>query len=170
MSVAISCIGLDCPNYLTLPSSEGVDQNTSKGLIRAITKGISKLWASESITFGRSCDEAFSALAEVYTEASSADWDGYGANAVSADAYEEAKKIINLLPSSIPSPEFLPEPTGEIGFEWRKGKGQVFVVSVKGKNKLNYAGIFGGNKVHGSEYFDETLPTAIMEYLKRLYL
>lgn len=170
MSVAISCIGIDCPNYLTLPSSQGVDQNTSKGLIRAITKGISKLWASESITFGSSCQEVFSALEEVYKEASSADWDGYGANAVSVDAYEEAKKIINLLPSSIQAPDLLAEPTGEIGFEWRKGKGQVFVISVKGKNKINYAGVFGGNKVHGSEYFDETLPIVVVDHLRRLYL
>jgi hypothetical protein len=42
---------------------------------------------------------------EVYKECSGADWDGYGAVAVTPDAYEEAKRIIDLLPSSIRLPE-----------------------------------------------------------------
>lgn len=66
-------------------------------------------------------------------------------------------------------PEIVAEPTGEIGFEWRRGRGRVFVLSVGGKHRITYAGIFGGNKIHGSEYFEETLPFVIIQHLRRLY-
>jgi len=106
---------------------------------------------------------------EVYRECSCADWDGYGALAVTRDAYEEAKKIIDLLPSSIQMPEIVPEPTGEIGFEWRQGRGRIFIMSVNGRHRISYAGIFDGNKTHGFEHFEETLPSVVTEQVRRLY-
>jgi len=169
MSIAVPCIGFDCPSFLTMPSGEGTDQGSSKKIVSDIRRVIAKMWGSESITFGRPLDDALASLVDVYKECSRSDWDAYGAVAVSSDAYEEAKKIINLLPSSIQMPDIVAEPTGEIGFEWRRGRGQIFVFSVGGKHRINYAGIFGGNKIHGSEYFEETLPMAIIEHLRRLY-
>ena len=169
MSVAVQCIGFDCPNFLTRPSSEGVDQGSSKRIVERIIEEVNKLRGSESMTFGRPLDEILTSLLEIYRECSHAGWDGYGASAVTEDAYEEARKIINLLPSSIKMPEIVAEPTGEMGFEWRRGRGQVFVLSVGGKHRITYAGIFGGNKIHGSEYFEETLPMVIIEHLRRLY-
>lgn len=169
MSIAIPCIGFDCPNFLTKPSSEGFDQGSSKRIFERIIEEIDKLRGSESMTLGRPLDEVLNSLNEVYRECSQAGWDGYSASAVTEDAYEEARKIINLLPSSIRIPEIVAEPTGEIGFEWRRGRGQVFVLSVGGKHRITYAGIFGGNKMHGSEYFEETLPYAIIQHLRRLY-
>lgn len=117
-----------------------------------------------------SLDDVFTSLFEVYKDCSQPDWDGHDAVAISEDVYEEAKKIINLLPSAIPMPEIVAEPNGDIGFEWRRDKGQVFAISVGGKHRITYAGIFSGNKVHGSEYFEETLPLAIIQHLRRLYL
>jgi hypothetical protein len=169
MSVAIQCIGFDCPSFLIRPSNEGFDQQSSKKIIESIKAGIAGIWRSESMTFGRLLDETLISLLEVYKECSNEDWDGYGATAITEDAYKEARKIINLLPSSIKMPEIIAEPAGEIGFEWRKGKGNVFIISVGGKHRINYAGIFGGNKTHGSEYFEETIPSIIIERLSRLY-
>jgi len=169
MSVAVSCIGFDCPSFLTMPSSEGIDQNSSKKIVQGIRDEIAKMWGSESITFGRSIDEAFDALIDLCNQCSVADWDGYGAAAITLETFDEAKKIIRLLPSSMPIPDIIAEPTGEIGFEWCKKKGRVLVISVGGKHRINYAGIFGGSKVHGSEYFDETLPLIIIEHFRRLY-
>jgi len=169
MSNAVQCIGFDCPSFLTRPSSEGLDQDSSRKIIQNIKREIANMWGSESITFGHSLDDALVSLFEVYKECSEVDWDGYGASAITKDAYEEARKIINLLPSSIIMPDIVAEPTGEIGLEWRKGRKQVFVISVSGKHRINYAGIFGGNKTHGTEYFEETLPAIIIEHLRRLY-
>jgi len=169
MSVAVQCIGFDCPSFLTQPSSEGIDHSSSKKIVKNIRSEIAKLWGSESMTFGRPLDEVLTSLLEVYKECSSADWDSYGAVGVTSDAYEEAKRIIDLLPSSIQMPEIVAEPTGEIGFEWRGGRGRIFIMSVNGRHRISYAGIFDGNKTHGSEHFEETLPSVVIEHLRRLY-
>ena len=124
---------------------------------------------SESMTFGQPLDQVLTSLLKVCKECSCAGWDGYGAVAVTPDAYEEAKKIIDLLPSSIQMPEIVPEPTGEIGFEWRRGQGRIFIISVNGSHRISYAGIFDGNESHGSEYYEETLPSVVIEHVRRLY-
>lgn len=109
-------------------------------------------------------------LKEVYSECSEHDWDNYGANPITETAYLEAERFINSLPIlDFPSPEIVPEPSGEIGFEWNRGKNQIFVASVNGNNEIIYAGIFGPNKVHGTEYFGDSLPSIIITNLKRLY-
>ena len=51
-------------------------------------------------------------LFEVYKECSEPDWDGYGASPISEEAYGEAFKIIDSLPSGINMPEITCEPTG----------------------------------------------------------
>lgn len=163
MSIAIPCAGFDCPSYLTRPSGVGYSGNYEK-----IADEIAEMWSPQSITFGGPLGDALTALFAVYKECLKADWDGYGAAAINSDAYEEAKKIIKLLPSSIRMPEIVAEPNGEIGLEWRRGKGQIFVMSVSGRHRINYAGLFSGNTIHGSEYFDENLPVRIIEHLRRL--
>jgi hypothetical protein len=165
MSVAIPCIGSDCPSFLAKPS--GVV--TSSGNFEKIADQIAEMWSSQSITFGGPLGATLMSLLTVYKECSRADWDGYGAIAITADAYEEAIKIIKLLPSSIHMPEIVAEPSGEVGLEWRRGRGQIFVMSVSGRHKIIYAGLFSGNTIHGSEYFGETLPSRIIEHLRRLY-
>lgn len=168
MSVAVPYTGIDCPSFRIPPSGKSLDQDSSQNMIDHILEVITKTWNSENITFGHTLDETFLSLLEVYKDCSRENWDGYGALAIPYDAYEEAKKIINLLPSSIQIPEITAEPNGEIGFEWRRGKGQIFVISIGGKHRINYAGIFGDNKTHGSEYFEETIPSVIIENLRRL--
>lgn len=124
-----------------------------------------------SETLGRPREEALQSLNEVFEECSEEGWDGYDALPITEDAYIEAIRFIESLPltSFIPMPEIVPEPSGEIGLEWYRGKRQVFVASVRGRNEIVYAGLFGVNKPHGTEYFGDTLPSVILENLKRLY-
>ena len=122
----------------------------------------------ESVSLGRL--DIFDSLFEIYRRCAVEDWDGYGALPINENAYTEAIKLIELLPSSLPMPEITAEPSGEIGMEWRKGKRQIFVVSLSGKNTLTYAGIFGINKAHGTEYFGESIPHVIIENIRRLHL
>lgn len=169
-NLAVQCIGSDCPPFWTMPSGVGFDQDSSGKIVSNLKRAIAQLRGTDTITYGRPLDEMHSTLVEIYRECSRADWDGYGADAITESAYEEAKKIIDVLSSSsIPAPEIVAEPSGEIGFEWRREKGKVFVISVSGKHRITYAGIFAGNKVHGSEYFEDTLPFAIRQHLRRLY-
>lgn len=130
---------------------------------------VSQAITNEHLSNGRPLEEARESLFEVYEESSEADWDGYGASPVTKDAVDEAWRLIQLLPAFVPVPEILAEPTGEIGLEWYKGSDLAFVVSCSGKNILTYAGIFGSNKIHGTEYFGGSLPSIIIQNLRRLY-
>lgn len=164
MSMAVQCI--DYPSFYAIPSGIGFSDDF-KDLVRNIKNQIQKI--CEPLTIGRPLEEAVKSLLDIYKECSEENWDGYNALPITADAFEEARNIIKLLPTSVPMPEILAEPGGEIGFEWRKGDRLVFVLSVGGKHKINYTGIFGSNKLHGSEYFGESLPSVIIGNLGRLY-
>ncbi len=109
-------------------------------------------------------------LDELFEECSEQNWDEYEAVPISHETYSEAIKLVNLLPASYPQPDISPEPDGGIGFEWYKEKGYTFVISVYGKNAISFAGIFGrGNEIHGTEIFNNIVPSFIHESLKRLF-
>jgi hypothetical protein len=166
MSSAISCT--DCTSFSVFPSiGFGAD---FEGLRKYYDKIVGTLREAE--TLGRPLDEALESLTEVYKECSEENWDGYGALPITEDAYREAERLIKSLPltSFIPMPEITPEPNGELGLEWYKENRKTFVVSVSGKNEIVFAGLFGVNRVHGTEYFGDILPHIIIENLKRLYL
>ncbi len=55
---------------------------------------------------------------ETYQECSEEGWDGYGARPVTQETYDEAVRFLGALPSWLPTPEIVPEPDGDIGFEW----------------------------------------------------
>ena len=151
MSVAVQCV--ECPSFY-FPFNKEFSKR--------------EIWKTTA-TIGRPFEEARQSLKVLSRECSEANWDGYNALPITENTFEEARKIIELLPTSIPMPEILAEPGGEIGFEWRKGQKLIFVISVEGKYRINYAGIFGSNKIHGSEYFGEMLPSVVIENLRRLF-
>ena len=115
-------------------------------------------------------DLALEELEKVYEECSEANWDGYGAMPISRETYSEARKLLRMMPSSLPRPDISAEPDGEITFEWYKEKYSVVVISVGGNNLITYAGLFGkSNKIHGTEYFADELPEIICHCIRRLF-
>ncbi len=117
----------------------------------------------------RHLGEVLKALGEVYEECSEDNWDGYGASAVGVDTYLESQRFLQLLPTTIPFPEITVEPDGEIAFEWFEGPRRVLSISVGSENILTYAGLFGINKTHGTDYFGDVLPATIVSNLQRLF-
>jgi hypothetical protein len=112
---------------------------------------------------------ALDALRETYQECYEGNWDGYGAHPVLQATYDEAVRFLNALPSWLPTPEIVPEPSGDIGFEWNFGKNRVFVASVNGTNRITYAGLLGtGNKANGTEVFDGSIPQALVDHISRI--
>ena len=105
----------------------------------------------------------------VYHECSEQDWDSYDGMPISDKTFWEAVKLICLLPQDLPSPEVMPEPTGEIAFEWYKDRKHVFVISVGGKERISYAGLFGRHsQTHGVEYLPDRFPQSIINNIRRL--
>lgn len=107
----------------------------------------------------------------IFQECSQENWDGYDAAPISKKTYFEAKKFIEMLRSlPFPLPEILPEPDGQIGFEWYKEKNNSFTVSLTEKNLIYYAGLFGENsETCGKEKFNDSIPKVISDNLSRLF-
>jgi len=162
MSTAIYCT--DCRSITSFPNI-GFGKDV-KGLRDYFAEIISELTRAETLGLQ---NQALRSLSEVFNECSDEGWDGYEAFPISENAYFEAKRLIMNLPITIPMPEITPEPNGELALEWAKGSRQVFVASVSGKNEIVYAGLFGTNKTHGTEYFGDSVPPAILGNLKRLF-
>ena len=70
---------------------------------------------------------------------------------------------------NVPIPDISADPDGDISLEWRKEHRFTFVVSINGQGLISYAGLFGKNKIHGTEYFGQEMPPSIIFNLRRLY-
>lgn len=141
----------------------------SQGLQRSFDDMVVNLRKAVTWNYLGNTPDAFSALLETYQECYEENWDGYDAMPISQAALSEAERFLGALPSWIPAPEIVPEPDGDIGFEWNRGKDWVFVASVNGTNRITYAGLFGiGNKTHGTELFDGSIPKTLSDLIARL--
>ena len=114
--------------------------------------------------------DPISALYELYDQCNVQNWDGEGAEAIPFDAVEEAEQLLYLLPSSIPTPEFVPEPTGAIAFEWYQARDRLYLLSVDGTKSIQFAALIGrGNELHGRVNFEGTLPSIIIGHLRMFF-
>jgi hypothetical protein len=165
MSTATYCP--DCPNILSFPMV-GFSADFAR-LNKILRREFSEIRSTE--TFAQQ-DNTLQLLNAITEECSAPNWDGYDAQPIREEAYVEAYRLILSLPTTsfIPMPDITPMPNGDIALEWSKGSRRTFVASVSGHNEITYAGLFGVNTTHGTEYFGDTLPSVMLEYLKRIYL
>lgn len=109
-------------------------------------------------------------LYKIYRECSELDWDSEGAETINEQTFIESLTLLDMLPFDLPLPEIIPEPSGNIAFEWYKGKKNVYIISVGGKRLIEYAGLFGLNsKTYGVEYFSDEFPELIISHILRLF-
>lgn len=122
--------------------------------------------ARSSATFGRPRWD----LAQVYCETCHPNWDGEGAAPVSRQCYNKASAFLASLPAGVPDPDIAADPDGEVSFTWSRGPLQIFSVSVAPTGRLSYAGLYGGNSAHGTEYLvGDALPAVVPKNLARLF-
>lgn len=94
-------------------------------------------------------------------------WDGYDAFPVENTTYFQASQFASAIPSWTLPPAVSAEPDGAISFEWYSSPRKIFSVSIGADGGLSFAGIFGASKVHGFEPFFDTIPSIILEYLRK---
>jgi hypothetical protein len=117
------------------------------------------------ISVNESLQELYSLCGECISE----NWDGYGAQPVDPNSFNEAERFIRALPTTIPEPEIAVDPDGEISLEWYLEPRKVFSVSIGKRNEITYAGLYGLNKTYGREYFGDEIPKAVLDNLDRLF-
>lgn len=107
-------------------------------------------------------------LINLFSETSEANWDGYGAEPVCAEALITARKFLNLLPHDIPTPEIAANPAGEVVLEWYFSKTRLVSLDVAPNRTVTYIGFCGPNRQKGVECFDQTIPGTILALLRRV--
>jgi len=159
-----ACIPIVYRNPFFLPTGRGVSE-TAEILDKIIEKMLKD--CSPSVTIDK--DALIQEIDDVFEECSVDNWDGYDAKAISIDSCREAIRFVRSLPTMIPLPEIAVDPDGEVALEWYEGPRKVFTVSIGSRNEITYAGLFGFNKVNGTECFYDEIPKAILDNLDRLF-
>jgi hypothetical protein len=91
-------------------------------------------------------------------------------NSPSLQSFEEALSLIAKLPNNLPLPTPMTEPGGAIAFEWYKDPSNVFVISINGTSRMEYAAIFGSKgELHGKMSYTQNIPEPIRLQLDYFY-
>ena len=124
---------------------------------------------THSLTIGQHYWNALEAIGGTILECLVDNWDGYGAKALNWLSCANAVRFSKMLPPTIPLPEIGIDTSGEITFEWCLGPRQVFIVTMGSNGEIIYAGLFGSNKTHGTEYLDDELPETVLTNIRRVF-
>jgi predicted DNA-binding antitoxin AbrB/MazE fold protein len=109
-------------------------------------------------------------LQAVWESCNTPDWDGYGALAVSQDALLNGRRFLESLPPDLPAPSIGVEPDGALTMEWHCSERRTLSVSVSTGEELHFAGLFGSNRVYGTETFLGQIPKPILDLVRRVYV
>ncbi len=158
------CIPVQYNNPFFVPTDRGVsdDAQAYKMLVKRMLGD-----CSQSVVINS--DESLQNLYNLWEECANENWDGYGARPIDLNSFNEAKRFIRALPTTVPDPEVAVDPDGEISLEWYFEPRKVFSVSIGKRNEITYAGLYGLNKTYGREYFDDEIPKEIFHNLERLF-
>ncbi len=159
-----ACIPLQYNRPFFFPTNRGVSDD-----VQALNLFVEEMFEDCSQSVIISANESLQELYNLWGECSSENWDGYGAQPVDPDSFNEAERFIRALPTTIREPEVAVDPDGEISLEWYFEPRKVFSVSIGKRNEITYAGLYGLNKTYGREYFDDEIPKAIFYNLDRLF-
>ena len=112
--------------------------------------------------------DLFDDLGELADEYGEADWDGYGAVAVSREAIEGAKVFLRSLPVGTYRPTLGAEPDGHVTFEWHVSPKRTLSVSVSQDGMLHYSALIGSIRHFGTEPFLGDCPRTILGLVQRV--
>lgn len=139
--------------------------DAAKYVEREAWQGWRKLNESNAFGIESSRDE----LGAVWDDCRRADWDGFGALAVTVDTLRNAYQFIESLPFGCPAPSVGAEPDGQLTLEWHRGRRRTLSVSVTPDGYLHYAALVGLNRAYGTEAFFGEAPEAILDLVRRIY-
>lgn len=131
------------------------DESTSS------SDGVTSAWQIQGLLIKR--------LNQIFNKAKVADWDGDGAEPISDSTYNNAIKLLYVLPTSLPPPEILPDSDGYIEFEWQSS-GRNFSLYITDTNLVLYAGFYGrDDRLSGRFSYDGIFPNRAEILAKDVY-
>lgn len=127
-----------------------------------------KLDLMQSETVGRLYNDIRTELREIVATASEENWDGYGARPVNRESCLGVIELALALPNSLPTPEVVAEPDGDVSLVWCTGPRRTVVLSLRPNSKLLYSAIIGGKQDWCTEHFDGSLPDDVLDSLCKI--
>jgi hypothetical protein len=154
-------------NVISYPIHPGVSSYAA--LIRNELDKINQNF-TETISFGDHLAQTIEGILLTKDEHSRNNWDAYGAKAINPQSFSNSLLFALSLPSEIPIPEIDAVPNGLIVFIWNKGNRSIFSVIIGNRSELYYAGLFGVSRIHGVEYFNNSVPEVILTNITKVYI
>lgn len=121
-----------------------------------------------SISVRSSAEAALDELDAMRTEASRQGWDGYGGQPVSSASYDQAKALLEALPTTSAFPEISVAADGDVALDWFFGPRQALTLTISGNGRLTFAWMNGHRSYRGTDWFDEGIPGTIAEAISYL--
>ena len=153
---------------LLIPAQQHSAVSEETGVIWGRALDLFKHVESSRALFGPK-EDALDRLYELAAECTEADWDGYGAEAVSLGAVVRCKRFIRQLPEDLPLPEISVEPDREIALDWSPTPTQTFSVSIGPADRMACAWVNGtehGHVVVSSN--NGEIPSRILQEIQRI--
>lgn len=121
-----------------------------------------------SLAVSHAAECAMAGLKAIRGEAAKPDWNGYGAKALDPDAYANAQRFLEALPTTAPVPEVSADQDGEVALDWDFGHRKALTVSIGPNGRCSYAWLRGKRTSHGTEWLDDEIPQNILRALDQL--
>ena len=109
------------------------------------------------------------ALGETWQRCQQPNWDGDGAEAISAETHEIARRLLESLPSDMPLPSISGEPDGQLNFEWYQAPRRLLSVSISADSTLFWAALIGSEDPRGSCQFVDRFPQSLLYWIGQVY-
>lgn len=106
-------------------------------------------------------------LISLYEKCKEYNWDGEGAYSITFDTVNKVREFLSCLPAFVIPPEFIPEPNGSIGLEWKihtpDGKPTYIVISIEAPSKIIWTCTINGKNYSNGKVFSEKSFIRIIE-------
>ena len=152
--------GLIAPNRSTAQS------DSAERLAEIVEQIRMHLLASYAVRHG--VEHALEELEATREEASVEGWDGYGGKPMNPEAYLQAKRFLECLPTTAPHPEISADPDGDVALDWLFGPRKALSVSINGAGRCSFACVRGLSSLRGTDWFDDGIPGSIANALSEL--
>ena len=155
------------PSFLSFGTSSGASDDAAR-----IASQFREFFGRfvQSATGSERVLEPRQAIYDLVTRCARDNWNGEGAEPITAEAASRASELLVSLPSYLPVPDIFPDPSGAISFEWYRRPKHRLVLSIYGNGAVEFAGLLGvGNEVYGEARMAGGLPEIIRAHLRHLF-
>ena len=112
---------------------------------------------------------AIDTLSMVWEQCRNANWDGEGAEAISTETHDVARRLLEALPSGTPLPSISAEPDGQLNFEWYQAPRRLLSASISPVGTVYWAALIGSEDPRGSCQFVDQFPQTLLYWIGQVY-